>query len=154
MEKEFAVPIVSSVKIGGHDFSVVMDNDIRHEMGVMGYTNPEECIIKISSTQVPSQMLNTVIHEVIHALHYDTDLMRELDQSTEEHITTVMANSVCCFIRDNPKFVEMICAMAGQPIRYLNKREANQFYADLLNKAHKSGAIHGRKSTHILKRRA
>ena len=122
------IPQLDGVEIGAQHYDVVLDQDILEEMGAFGYTKLGYNLIKIYPSENASQLANTLIHEVIHALHYETDVFGDMKPENEEHLTTVMANTVALFMKSNPAFFEQVFALLGTPIRFLDKKEAIEFY--------------------------
>lgn len=49
-------------------------------------------------------IVNTLIHEALHALFREYDLTED----NEEHIVTVLANGLCQIVRDNPTFCKVV----------------------------------------------
>lgn len=76
-----------------------------------GDCNFSENIIRIhpDSRKNPEILLNTVLHEVFHAIW---DQMAIAEDSSEERDVTCLANAMAGILRDNPKFGAWCVAMA------------------------------------------
>lgn len=125
------IPQLDGVEIGAQHYDVVLDQDILEEMGAFGYTKLGYNLIKIYPSENASQLANTLVHEVIHALHYENDVFGNMKAEDEEHLTTVMANTVSLFMKSNPAFFEQVFALLGTPIHFLDKKETAEFYKAL-----------------------
>ena len=64
-----------------------------------GHWSPANRRISIQEA-APQIMADTLLHEILHALH---SAMGLLDTSTEEEFTTRTATALCTVWRDNPK---------------------------------------------------
>lgn len=125
---QFCVPGLSSVRIGTHDIEIQIAPMLLNDMCAYGVYQEAEQVIRLHPTPIASQFANTLVHEVIHALHNEACVFELVDAKTEEQITRAMANVVCRFVADNPKFLETLCALQGTPIKYLNKKESAEYF--------------------------
>ncbi len=128
MKKEelIHVPELTAIQVGGQTYDVVIDDRLTTEMNAFGATFFGENLIKLHPHQLGSQMANSIIHEAIHALHNEWNVMPIDDK--EEQVTTTMANAVLLFLRDNPDFLVTVMGLLGKPIKFLTKKEAAEMY--------------------------
>lgn len=131
MKKEelIHVPELTAIQVGGQTYDVVIDDRLTTEMNAFGATFFGENLIKLHPHQLGSQMANSIIHEAIHALHNEWNVMPIDDK--EEQVTTTMANAVLLFLRDNPDFLVTVMGLLGKPIKFLSKKEAAEQYGVL-----------------------
>jgi len=77
----------------------------------------EFSLIKIAKKQRPSEELNTLMHEVLHALVYIYGLNNDAGPlkktQVEEQVVAVMASGLQQIIRDNPSFMAYISKQIG-----------------------------------------
>jgi hypothetical protein len=93
-----------SVRIGCFDFEVrIMSEDESDGSNAVGinFILKNRIGVRVQG-MTPQQIANTLIHEVIHAIHYNHGLS---DESDEETYTTLTANGICQFWQDNPKAI-------------------------------------------------
>lgn len=60
----------------------------------------------------PDVLAETVLHEVLHAMHWEAGLT---DDSGEEAFTTLTAKSLCKFYQDNPTATRWVLACLKPP---------------------------------------
>lgn len=94
------------VRIGYSTFEVkVMPEEHGEIAGLCGTSHGIKQLITISEGMVPQQVANTLLHEVIHMIHFTYGLMSR-DNPTEEEYTNLTANGLCQFWQDNPKAMD------------------------------------------------
>lgn len=76
--------------------------------GLMSYApygvfHESKSSINVQDTGSDTELLNTIMHEITHAIH---SFMGLNDQSTEEEFTGRGTNGLLCFYLDNPEFTE------------------------------------------------
>lgn len=59
--------------------------------------------IQITKGLDPAEKANTILHEILHAVCYTQGT--DLGVKEEERIVNALANGLCAFIRDNPRFI-------------------------------------------------
>ena len=131
MKKEelIHVPELTAIQVGGQTYDVVIDDRLTTEMNAFGATFFGENLIKLHPHQLGSQMANSIIHEAIHALHNEWNVMPIDDK--EEQVTTTMANAVLLFLRDNPDFLVTVMGLLGKPIKFLTRKKRRNCMAYL-----------------------
>lgn len=74
--------MIRKLKIGGHPYEILV-SDLKHEdptKELYGRHEVRENIIYINDTIAPSRMEETLIHEVLHAIFYNTGLEHDEKQ--------------------------------------------------------------------------
>ena len=66
----------------------------------LGLYSSSKGIIKIDTSQSKEDVLNTLIHEILHACYHNGNLQ---PGDCEERIVTVLANNLSQVIQDNPE---------------------------------------------------
>jgi len=78
---------------------------------------PETSVIKLAKKQRPSEELNTLIHEILHAITYIYGLNNDAGPlkktQVEEQVVAVMANGLQQIIRDNPHLLAYVNKQLG-----------------------------------------
>ncbi len=102
----------SKVKIGPHwvkiEFlsSVLVDEEV-----VFGSYTSTSSLIQIHSGRPSSMQADTLLHEILHAIHYiGLAISMSNDDLTikEETLTTLTATCLCQVMKDNPKVISWI----------------------------------------------
>lgn len=89
------------VKVMNHDFEIKwVDGDVESGAQKYGWCNCNDQVIAVSSRLRSTQIADTFLHEVIHALNW---MMEIKDGAKEEEICTRLSSALCCFWRDNPE---------------------------------------------------
>lgn len=93
----------SSVRVLGMDMAVVVHTaDDAHMDDKFGYCDNLRMRIVLSESNTPSQMRETCLHEVVHAVDWAVKADMEEDQVGR------MARGLFAVLRDNPGFVKWI----------------------------------------------
>lgn len=93
-----------SVRVGFFVYTIeAISAELADAKGLYGYADNNTNEIKVSDGLNDQQLLNTVLHEVLHAIHWIHGLH---DDSTEEEFTNLSTNGLCAFFADNPEFVD------------------------------------------------
>jgi hypothetical protein len=78
---------------------------------------PETSVIKLAKDQRPSEELNTLIHEILHAITYIYGLNNDAGPfkktQVEEQVVAVMANGLQQILRDNPHLLAYVNKQLG-----------------------------------------
>jgi hypothetical protein len=84
--------------IGGVSYSVVEDTEIIQAKGIMGESSCRQCRIGVDGDIAYPRKVQTVIHEVLHILIYESGL----EESLQNHIIiNPLANLLTRFLVDN-----------------------------------------------------
>ena len=95
--------IPKHVEIIGHKFTVILSTEISdEELGRCDYNNQK---ILISKNQASDTMRDTLLHEIIHAVHW---LMGLADNSTEEEFTARTTTGLRSVMLQNPEVVNYL----------------------------------------------
>jgi hypothetical protein len=95
---------IDSLKVGYRFYDVTfIDSAIPfvRESNLHGYVDPASKAINIATSENGLDNLNTLTHEILHALHIDKGLY---DGDTEEKFTEMTTNALFAFWLDNPSF--------------------------------------------------
>jgi hypothetical protein len=104
----------STVTVGAHTFTILADADTaRHTRNVheRGQCDVDGLTIRVDNDLPPSQLAETVLHEVLHAVWGGTGLaaIGDLD-SHEEHVIRSLAALLYDTLRSNPGLVKYLTA--------------------------------------------
>lgn len=93
------------LKIGYQDVEVKFS-----DMEEYGCYHSDKGVIKIQEGTEGKEYLNTLIHEVLHAIYYTYGLKRLPDHTDEkeEHIVTTLGNALTQVITDNPELIDVL----------------------------------------------
>lgn len=95
-------------RIGPYDFDVMIETNAKNDLGTMSLTD-----LKITlSPEHPNPIyaLDTILHEVIHAISRIQGLRKNDD---EERIANTLASGLTQVLRDNPQLVAWINRVLG-----------------------------------------
>lgn len=92
-----------TVEILGQNFGIVLSSEMsEEELGRCDYSNQ---LIYISKSQASDSMRDTLLHEIIHAIHC---LMGLGDNNTEEEFTARTTTGLRSVMLQNPEVVEYV----------------------------------------------
>jgi hypothetical protein len=106
----------TTAKVGIHEYDIVYDKDALISAGhrvdvkdtLCGLTEATGCNIYINDEMSFSQIQETVLHELLHAMFDLTGVFYELDDTVEERITRPLAPVLMQFLRDNPQLLRAL----------------------------------------------
>lgn len=98
------------LRIMGREYTVRYPEDLE----VLGECRAEDCEIDVQDGQNPVEEADTVIHEVLHAIHFLMDI--GLSHKVEEQVVRKMATGLMQVFADNPHLL-MYLANAAEPPR-------------------------------------
>ena len=90
------------IDILGKPWQLINNNKYCAAEDIYGDTDPDECLINYTTATTPSQVRDTVLHEMIHAL--DLSLHLKL---TEQQVHALSATLFGTFV-GNPKFTQWL----------------------------------------------
>jgi hypothetical protein len=104
------------VKVGWHRYEVIFDkqqlqiaalNNNIHE-SLVGLTDVQKTVIWVDDDMSLSQIQDTLLHELLHALFDACGLSVELEGNIEERIVRVLAPALLSMLKDNPGLVKKL----------------------------------------------
>jgi len=108
-----AAMIPETVKVGWNtvNFSFVDPSFIK-ESDCFGQYLSRECKIEIQKELEGDQLINTVLHEIIHCIIYNSSLNQDggplTDDKSEEQVTNSITNWLLNVFWDNPWLVDLL----------------------------------------------
>lgn len=93
---------IDNIKVGYQTYSVEQDDDICAGVGANALCLKDKQRILYSSTTPNKELVDTLIHEVLHAIC--NNYIHDIDRADEEEIVTMMAHGLTQVLRDNPTF--------------------------------------------------
>lgn len=96
------VEIPKQVKVGPHQVSIAFVGELEDCFG--DYDKHKERI-RVDTNISDTQIADTLLHEILHAVHYIYGIK---DEHEEEQIVTVTATALSQVIQDNPKVMKFI----------------------------------------------
>ena len=99
------IKLPKTIKVGYADYKIVqMKREIADADSKDGHCNVREHIITIRAENRPqSEIANTLLHEVMHAIWY---MWGNGSGQEEETCVTTLSNGLLTVMRDNKEFVE------------------------------------------------
>ena len=89
------------IKVGGFDIEVKpLENLESLAHGINGHFSAIEHVIRIDRTLPKLKLMDTLLHEVLHAIYNVGNIS---DEDEEERIVSIMASGLTQVLRDNPK---------------------------------------------------
>lgn len=100
--KNFIVDVIDK------PYRVIYDDTLGDD-GDHGKTVPGKCRIGIDTTQHPSQLRDTVWHEVMHAAFYEGGLTTVIpEDEKEETLVRILSTITLYVLRRNPELVDLL----------------------------------------------
>jgi len=94
------------IRIAAYDWDIILWNkSISTAHDSFGRCSPNDLTLEIDETLVPQRMLNTLIHEINHAIYWSYSIAEE---DKEERIVTLFANGWTQIFKDNPEVLTFI----------------------------------------------
>lgn len=94
-----------TVTVGPHRYSIALVPDgILEGAGADGTCTPRRNVIALDGGQPPSQLADTLMHEVAHALL----AVVKLEDDVEEALALALGPALVMLIRDNPELIRAV----------------------------------------------
>lgn len=94
-----------TVKVGPHTYRVRMiDDGVLSDAGRVGQCTAQSLTIAICKDQAPSQLRDTLLHELTHALLNQLDM----DKDQEELVASTFGPGLLALIVDNPDLIRFV----------------------------------------------
>jgi hypothetical protein len=100
--------IPKRIKIGYSNFKIIPRSKhwgIRNK--AYGMCEPEDAKIQYNNNLKKDELVNTILHEVIHGIVYMYDIPFK-NMKDEESVVRKLANGLHTVFKDNPNFLEWI----------------------------------------------
>jgi hypothetical protein len=100
-----------TLKVGAFDYKVsqvpkLVNDDGTESWGQIVYEDYE---ITVQSLQPsPSVAVDTLLHELLHAVWHNTDLRGEIGKNLEERVIRNLTSGLVALFRDNPQLLKWI----------------------------------------------
>lgn len=101
-QSEYRIHIPNKVRLVGKDYLLVENTAGLARMGALGTTSNLDALIDYSMDQSLTQLRDTLLHEVIHAVDYSMCL------GLEERQVHALAAGLLGVLRDNPGFTALL----------------------------------------------
>ena len=102
----------TKVRIGPHDIAIKFTEHLLYDgEQVLGLYENHKSLIQVSTQQSDSMMADSLLHEIIHAVHYiqiGISMKEEELTIKEEQLTTLTATSLCQVFKDSPNVINWI----------------------------------------------
>ncbi len=92
-----------TLRVGHQDYIVREENELLRELGMLGRCDKDRGLILYSSDFPPEQVVDSLLHEMLHAIWYCYLFEVEVE---EEQAVTMLAHGLTQVMRDNPFFFE------------------------------------------------
>lgn len=106
--------IPTTIRIGPYDYTVIVDSERIKELEretsseLYGITSPGILEIALQPNVADMVLRETLLHELIHALFYNTGISERFTDKTEEQIVRALSPALFSLLRDNPALVACI----------------------------------------------
>lgn len=102
-----SVEMPKVLRVGYQDVKIMPENSSMADSH--GEYNTDTATIRINLENSPVEIVNTLLHETLHAVWYTYGLTTAFpDKDKHEHIVTTMANALTQVFRDNAGLLEWI----------------------------------------------
>lgn len=102
------------VKVGAYTYTVKVDADRIKELekesetDLYGITSHGILEIALHPTVAPMVMRETLLHEVLHAVLYNTGVADRMTDKNEEHLVRALSPALFALLRDNPALIQYL----------------------------------------------
>lgn len=94
--------IPKKVKVGAHSYKVSFEKDLSTNHAVMGQSRHAKGQIVLDTEQMQTQLEDTFIHEILHAIQFQCNFLNTRDGQVEEDAIARLAPALLQVIKDNP----------------------------------------------------
>ena len=100
---------VKKVKIGHKTYALKQSNVGLTGEGLLGSIRYTEAVIEYRDNTTPSEVVDTIIHEILHGICRVQ--LYDAERANEEEIVTQVANGLTQVMKDNPKLFDQLRAL-------------------------------------------
>lgn len=104
---------IGELKVGGIVYDVVHSEGLS-ETDYWGYYNPESCKITIDAKVNCQRKKETIIHELLHAVFYQSGIYHRINKDDEEYIVDMASRVLLQVLQDN----DFSFISEGKPKKY------------------------------------
>lgn len=98
--------VVKSLRISPHTYQLERNDPVMDAAGLNGHCDHDSTTIRYNGKQAPSQLLETLVHEALHAMFWTAGLTKDVGgEEEEEKIVNKLAPRLMAFIQDNKRFI-------------------------------------------------
>jgi Zn-dependent peptidase ImmA (M78 family) len=102
-----------SVKVGAYTYQIIWGPEADHEMqqseksfAFCGLADHTKLCIYVGDHRAEGKKRNTLLHEIVHAIHVTYGLDDDLHKARSEHYVEVMAMALQSLMVDNPDLIK------------------------------------------------
>lgn len=105
-----------TIKIGPYDYKIV-HKKIREGEACVGDFCSTRSRIRVTTGMNDIRTVETLLHEVLHAVYYSFNIGHGLDEAAEENIISLVSTGLAATLRDNPEFAEVLYTVLKEKSR-------------------------------------
>lgn len=104
--KALRVRLPKVIYVGPHDYDV----QTKKHLDLLGETDNSNTAITLKARQSRTSMQDTILHEALHAIVFNSGLFKtlDLDNETEEKLVVTISPWILQLIKDNPELVQFL----------------------------------------------
>jgi hypothetical protein len=100
---------VTRLYVAPYWYDVTYDSLLSSVAGVLGACGTDDLKILMQANNPPDVMIETLLHESMHAMWAQTNLLKTFSSDEQEAIIYAMTPRIMAFLRDNPEFARALC---------------------------------------------
>lgn len=93
------------VLVAPHWYELQHDEESMNAVDLFGHCDNDNGVIRYSKKQSFSQLQETVVHELIHALLFQTELEHLFNDDQKEQLCRGLAPRILALLQQNPRLV-------------------------------------------------
>ena len=101
--------VLDNIKVGYLNYDI---NQVNHEYAedndFVGITDYQKQVIKIKESLSKNELVNTVLHEILHCCNFYFGMKEHTGSKLEEKFVDCMANGLTTILRDNLEILDWL----------------------------------------------
>lgn len=103
------MPLPKKAKVGPHTYTLRAVENLESLTDQTGGVTFSEAVIVYDPAQAHTQLRDTLLHELLHCVIFETPLRKELkDSEEEEKLVWTLSPRILALLRDNPQLVAFL----------------------------------------------
>jgi hypothetical protein len=97
---------IEGVYVSPFSYEVKYDDQLTKNAGALGATGTDQTYIVLDPSSSRGVLMETLLHECLHAIWTQTALDKEYSDEQEEQVIYTLSPRIMALLRDNPRMVK------------------------------------------------
>ena len=100
---------IERIYVAPYWYTIKYDKLLSSVAGVLGACGTDDLTMLMQADNPPDVMAETLLHEAMHAMWAQTNLLKMFSSDEQEAVIYAMAPRIMAMLRDNPALARKLC---------------------------------------------